>query len=198
MYDRIMAVSLRMSQMAVWVGGALILFAALMVTTDVLSRKVFGISLGGSDEISGYLFAISTALAFPFALLHRANVRIDALYVHFPGRLRAALDIVGLSFLALFAGFVTWRGIELVLTTWKNGSHSITPLQTPLILPQSLWLAGWLLFCVTIALLLYGMISAFLRGRLDRVQSLGGALSMEEEIEGETEGVLPQHQPKEA
>lgn len=185
MYDRIYAIGLRFSQLAVWAGGVMMLFAAVMVTGDVIARRFLGITMGGSDEISGYLFAISTALAFPYALLHRVNVRIDALYVHLSRRVRAVLDIVGLILLALFVGMVTWRAILMVAVTWERGSRAITPLQTPLIVPQSLWLAGWLLFCTAVALVLYGTISSFLCGRLDRVQSLGGALSMEDEIEQE-------------
>lgn len=42
------------------------------------------------------------------------------------------------------------------------------------------------------ALVLYGTISSFLSGRrLDRVQSLAGALSMEEEIEHELPTTVP-------
>jgi TRAP-type C4-dicarboxylate transport system permease small subunit len=169
------------------------LFAAFMVSADVLSRRLLGLTMGGSDEISGYLFAISTALAMPYALLHRANVRIDALYMHLPARLRAILDLFGIGLLAIFAGAVTWRAALSLSVTWVNGSRAITPLQTPLIVPQSMWFAGWLLFCLCLALVLYGMITATLRGDLARVQKLGGALSVEEEIEEEAPGVTSHH-----
>ena len=77
----------RFARYTVWAGGVLMLVAAVVVTLDVLQRKVShltGLSISGSDEISGYLFAISTAWAFSFALLHRANVRVDALYLVLP------------------------------------------------------------------------------------------------------------------
>lgn len=165
-------------------------FAAFMVTIDVLCRKLLGISLAGSDEISGYLFAISTAFAFPFALLQKANVRIDVAYLQCPRRIRALLDLLGIALLTVFALVVTWRAILMVGVTWENNSHSITPLHTPLIIPQSLWLLGWILFCFTLLFVFYGMISAFLRGRLDELQALGGATSMEEEIMEETSGLI--------
>lgn len=177
---------LRLSQIAVWIGGALMLLAALMVSVDVISRKLFGVTMGGSDEISGYLFAISTAFAFPYALLCRANVRIDVVYAKLPALLRGLADIVALALLSGFAAVVTWRIFATVQVTWTNGSHSITPLRVPLIVPQSLWLAGWILFCVTLAVLLYSVCAAWARGDAGRVQELGGALSMEEEIEEET------------
>ena len=186
MLDQSLEAAFRMSRMAVRFAGALILFSALMVCADVLSRRILGVTMSGSDEISGYLFAIATALSMPFALLHRANVRIDAAYTLFSPKLRYALDLFGLVLMTVFAAFVTWRAALAVEVTLTNGSRAITPLQTPLILPQSAWLSGWLL-------LMAALIAAGLRGDLDRARQIGGIPSVEEEIEGETAGVLPTH-----
>lgn len=93
--------------------------------------------------------------------------------------------------MALFAGIVTWRALATVALTWSTDAHSITPLHTPLILPQGLWVTGWVLFCLTLLCLLGGMITALMRGQFDRLQALGGALSMDEEIEEELQGVRP-------
>lgn len=185
MFDALYAIAFRYARFAVWAGGAMMIFSALMVSTDVLARRVFGVTMGGSDEISGYLFAVATALAFPYALLHRANVRIDALSSFFPPRVRAALDIFGVTMLSVFAGAVTWHAALSVMVTWENGSRSITPLQTPLIVPQAFWLTGWILFCICLGLVLFGMILATLRGDLAKANMLGGTLSMDEEISGE-------------
>ena len=95
--------------------------------------------------------------------------------------------------MTVFASFVTWRAALAVGVTWTNGSRAITPLQTPLILPQSAWLAGWLLLCVCLLLVMAALIAAGLRGDLDRARQIGGIPSVEEEIEGETAGVLPTH-----
>lgn len=189
MYEKVLACAFRVSQIAVWVGGSMMLFAAFMVSADVLSRRLFGITMAGSDEVSGYLFAVSTALAFPYALLHRANVRIDAVYVFLPQAIRTLLDIVGVSLLGLFAGVVTWRAGLTLEVTWQNGAHSITPLQTPLILPQSFWFAGWILFCACIALVLLGLVSAALSGNAAKANRLAGAPSVDDEVEGETAGL---------
>lgn len=197
MHATLMAVAFRLSRYAAWAGGGMILFAALMVSVDVLCRRLLGVTMSGSDEVSGYLFAISTAMAMPYALMLRANVRIDALYTHLPARLRAALDLLGIGLLAVFAGIVTWRAVLTVQVTWDNGSRAITPLQTPLIVPQSLWLAGWVLFCLCLVLVIWGMAAALMRGDLARARALGGVLSVEEEIEEETVGVIPHRTVKE-
>lgn len=196
--DRLLETAQRLSRTAVRIGGAMILFSALMVCTDVLSRRLFGVTMSGSDEISGYLFAIATTLSLPYALLHRANVRIDAAYTLMPPKLRYALDLFGLALMGIFAAFVTWRAALAVQMTWVNGSRAITPLQTPLILPQSAWLVGWLLLCLCLLLVMVAMIAAGMKGDLDRANRIGGIPSVEEEIEEETAGVLPHRTMKEA
>ncbi|MCZ6552510.1 MAG: TRAP transporter small permease subunit, partial [SAR324 cluster bacterium] len=84
MLDRLLEKTHRLSRVAVWVAGALLIFAAIMVSVDVILRKLFSISMAGADEITGHIFAIGTAWAFTFTLLERANVRIDALHQLFP------------------------------------------------------------------------------------------------------------------
>lgn len=174
----------------VWVGGSMMIFAAFMVTIDVILRKTIGFTFGGADEISGYLFAIATAWAFPFTLLHRANVRIDALYTHLPARLQAFLDLFGTSLLALFIGLLSWRAGVLTLDSFSYGARSITPLQTPLFIPQALWLIGLILFFATLILVIITCIAALARGDLETVHKRAGALSVKEEIEGETAGLI--------
>lgn len=191
MVDNMLALALRLARYCAWAGGGMILFAAFMVTFDVLARRLFGVTMSGSDEISGYLFAIATALSLPYALFMRANVRIDAAYNLLPRSLRFAMDVFGLLLFMGFAMMVTWRIAMTVQVTWANGSRAITPLQTPLILPQSFWLAGWVLFCICLLLLLIGTLRAGLRGDLAAAGLLSGVPSVEEEVAEGTAGVLP-------
>ena len=165
------------------------IFASVMVTFDVLIRKFFNTTLGGADEISGYLFAIATSWALPFAFLRRANVRIDALYVHLPRIACAVVDLLGATLLAVFAVALTWRGLALVADSVAIGARSVTPLHMPLVLPQSFWLAGWVMFSLCLLLVVFGIVRALVRGDLRTVHRLAGAMSVEEEIEDEGIGV---------
>ena len=185
MLDRLLGINERIAHLAVWVGGALMIFAACMVTLDVLLRKFLSVTLGGADEISGYLFAIATVWAFSYAALHRVNVRIDALYTHFPRPLRAALDLLGLALLTGFVLLLTWRAALLFTDTVENWSRSITPLQTPLAIPQSLWLAGLLLFSFTLVLIMTASVVAIIRGDIAKMQRLIGVRTVSEEVEVE-------------
>ena len=189
MLDRLLKINERVAHVAVWVGGTLMIIAACMVTVDVLLRKFLSVTLGGADEMSGYLFAIATVWAFSYAAHHRVNVRIDALYTLFPRPLRAVLDLLGLTLLTGFVLLLTWRAALLFADTVANWSRSITPLQTPLAIPQSLWLAGLVLFSFTLLLILTASAVAFLRGNLTKVARLAGVRTVTEEVEEEKSAV---------
>jgi TRAP-type C4-dicarboxylate transport system permease small subunit len=173
------------SRFAVWIGGAMLIFAALMVTVDVAIRASFGKSMGGSDEISGYLLAVSTSWAFAYALLHRVNVRIDAVYLLLGRGIRALLDVLGLLFLTGFILMVTWRAIQLLIHSSTYWAKSITPMQTPLAIPQFFWVIGLVLFAVTLVVVLLRCVLALLSRDPDAVLRVAGARSQTEELEEE-------------
>jgi TRAP-type mannitol/chloroaromatic compound transport system permease small subunit len=173
------------SRIAVWIGGAMLFFAAFMVTIDVLIRATTGRSMGGSDEISGYLLAISTSFAFSYALLHRINVRVDALYLTLRRPLQAILDVCGLLILTGFVIIVTWRAIELFTHSATYWAKSITPMQTPLAVPQFFWVAGFVLFTASLIAVLLRCVIALSRRDLETVAKLAGARTQIEEVDEE-------------
>ena len=107
----------RISRWGVWGGGILTLLSAGLVCFDVIVRKLFSISIGGSDELSGYAFAISTTWSFALVVLERANVRVDVFYQYFSVRIAAILDWLSLVALALFLTMLTRYAYEVVATS---------------------------------------------------------------------------------
>jgi TRAP-type C4-dicarboxylate transport system permease small subunit len=183
--DRALTAADWLSLRAVWAGGALLLAAALTVSVDVIARKLFAVSLGGADELSGYAFAIGSAWAFPFALLRRANVRVDALYQHLPARLCALLDILALAALGVFAVFLARYAWDVMATSWSLASRSNSALKIPLWIPQALWVAGLLLFLATLALMLARALRALAGGDWAWIHARLGARSVVEEAADE-------------
>lgn len=172
----------RLALLAVWIGGAALMLAALMVTIDVISRKLFGITMSGSDEITGYVFAGATTWAYAHCLLTRSNIRIDALYNVFPMRLRAVLDILGLSLLQLYMAYLTVKGLEMLATSWARDSVAVSVLATPLWIPQAVWATGLIFFNLTLAFLIAHALVAFAVGGSAAVQALAGTRTVQEEI----------------
>ena len=179
----------RISQLAVWVGGAALLAAALMVTVDVLSRKIFNITMSGSDEYSGYVFSATTTWAYSYCLLHRSNVRIDALYNYLPRKVTAILDVVGLLLLFYFMSIMTYYAMVSFVDSWVNNSVSITTLGTPQWIPQLFWVAGLILFFVTLIFVAVYSIIALLQRNWDLVARVAGVPSIAETMQEETHGI---------
>ena len=185
MLEKTLFFSERLSRGLVWVGGILIIGSALLVTLEVFLRKLFNISLGGADEISGYAFGVATALGLSFALFERAHIRVDALFPFFPRWLRISSNYLGLALLVGFAGVIAAMAWSLVGDTISHGSRSITPLRTPLALPQIPWLFGWLFFVFCGVLIGLVALLRQVRGDAAGADRLIGVKSVEEQIEDE-------------
>ena len=179
----------KLSRLAVWIAGAALLLAAIMVTGDVLSRKFLGVTMSGSDEISGYIFAGGTTWAYSYCAIHRSNIRIDALYNLLPKLTRAVLDVVGLTLLFVYMGLLTVSGWEVFVTSWEKNSVAISTLATPLWIPQMFWISGLIMFMITLSFLIIYSGFALVTGQIDTVQQVAGTMSVEEEIQEETHGI---------
>lgn len=165
------------------------MLSAIMVTVDVLCRKYLNVTMSGSDEITGYVFAGATTWAYAYCLLHRSNIRIDALYNLLPVSLRAVMDIVGLIALLIFMGFFTEKAVSVFTDSWENNSVSATTLITPLWIPQIVWLTGLIFFNITLIFLIVYTILSFITGGPTAVQKLAGTRSVREEVVDETKGI---------
>ena len=175
----------RLTQWGVWFGGALILLAALLIGVDVVLRKFFTRSIGGADELAGYALAIGSAWGFAAALVERAHIRIDSLYILFPSWLRVALDLAGLLLLIGFFALIAWHGSGVVMQSWVSGSRSQSDLQTPTVIPQLIWIAGLIMFVVVGIVLLASALARLRVGDLASVARSIGTRSAEEEVEEE-------------
>lgn len=184
---RLLRLAETLSRIAVWVGGALTLAAVFLIVYDILVRKFFNITVGGADEISSYVFAISTSWALAFVVLQRANVRVDVLYERLPVRVSAFLDWLSLVALGVFMVFLTWHAWSVAETSFVRNAAANTPLATPLWIPQGLWVLGLVWMCVVLALMLARASVAFVTGDLAAVKTLCGVRSTREEAE---EGAL--------
>jgi TRAP-type mannitol/chloroaromatic compound transport system permease small subunit len=153
----------------------------LLITVDVLLRKVAGRGIGGADELAGYGFAISTSWAFAFATLQRAHVRVDVVYQHLPVRVAAAIDWLCLVAFAVFFAYLARFGFEVVQQSFAQGSRANSTLGTRLWLPQALWFLGIAWMCLVAGLLLLRAGSALVRGDLAIVQRWAGVRSSQQE-----------------
>lgn len=186
MFAVIHAKFLGVSRVATWVGGGALLLAAIMVTLDVISRKVLGFTISGSDEISGYVFAAGTTWAYSYCLLTRSNIRIDAFYNMLNARPKAILDIIGLLLLLYYIYLLTANAFGMFLDNVEYMSSAQTTLATPLWIPQIFWLSGLCFFLLSLIFLTVYCFSALVKGDWATIHRIAGVKSVEEEISEET------------
>jgi TRAP-type C4-dicarboxylate transport system permease small subunit len=175
-------------------GGALIFSAAIVVSIEIVIRKLFSISIGGADELSGYALAIGTAWALGAALIERLHIRIDSLYLLLPIVLRALHDVVGLLAFVVVFGLIAWHGIGVVEQSIVAGSRSMSGIETPLALPQGLWLIGMALFLATGVMLLVRSLGRLARGNVEGVIGDIGVRTAEEEALDEVRAAEAVHE----
>jgi TRAP-type C4-dicarboxylate transport system permease small subunit len=184
-----------LARVAIWIGGALLFAAAAVVSAEVVLRKGLGTLLGssfvfsGSDEISAYLFAVGTSLSMAHALVTRGHVRIDALYGHLGRRTRIVLDLLALIVLGIFLAAVLERSWDVASTSYVEQIRSNTPLRIPLAWAQLPWFFGFALFGVALVLAVLRTLLALLRGDYATAAATSSAVTQDEEVESELEGL---------
>jgi TRAP-type C4-dicarboxylate transport system permease small subunit len=157
---------------------------------DIVARRLFGHSVQGVTELGAYLLAIVSAFGFSSALLQKAHSRVDFFFPRMPSFLIAVLNLAAAVLLFGLAALSVWQGWHVLDESLLFDSRASTPLQTPMWIPQGLWLAGLAVFAgVTGACAVHALI-LFVRDR-PRLNALYGPLSLEGQIAVETQGTLP-------
>jgi len=168
----------RMTAIAV---GLMFFCCACLVLLDILLRRV-GSSLGGTDEIAGYVMAIGVAWGMAFTLVELAHVRIDFLRGILASRIRVSMDLFSMFSLAATISIIAVQCWPVLATTLKNGSRANTPLETPLALVQIPWMLGWVWFAVTSWLTLMAAFMLLAKGEFDKVENTIGVFPEVEEF----------------
>ena len=187
---RLQSIAAGVSRAGALVGGAMLLAAAVTICIDVFLRYAFARTVGGADELAGYALAIAGAWGLSMALLSRSHIRIDTVYVRVKSRaVRAALDVLSVAAFAVFAALVAWHGWGVLRLSYESGSRSQSALETPLAIPQAVWLAGLAFFVAVALLLLARALVAWARGDLDGLFRLIGSKSATMEAKEEIAAV---------
>ncbi|MBL8358971.1 MAG: TRAP transporter small permease subunit [Rubrivivax sp.] len=183
---RLFDIGTGVSRALAWLGGAMLLVSAALISLDVVFRAAFKLNIFESFELSTYAFAISTSLGMSYALVTRAHIRIELLYVKMPLKGRAWLDVAACTGLAVcLCVLLYWAG-QLVMSNWAGGARSNSALAIRLAWPQGLWLLGLAWFALLA--LLYAVVGLWqcLRGRHEAVHERLGVASLKQEIDAST------------
>ncbi|WP_249975512.1 TRAP transporter small permease subunit [Vreelandella olivaria] len=155
----------------------------LLIGYEILARRLLGHSVQGVDELGGYILAITSAVGFSAALMHRMHTRIELGLSRFPVAIQACLNGVAIL---LLAGFTVFMLLQ-VWGTWQSsiayGSRASTPLQTPLWIPQGLWMLGVALFAFVATAMLIHSLWLLVRANYQTLNDCYGPPSLQDEVE---------------
>ena len=147
-----------------------------------MTRWLLGVSIPGSHEIPKYLFAISTSWAFGWTLIKRGNIRIDVIRGKLNHPVRALFDVINLLALGGFLGLLGLRAVSVVAESASSKSISVTPLATPLVIPQTLWAFGFLIAIGIWVVLIWRVLLCIRRADWQAVTDVAGPASEESEV----------------
>lgn len=143
----------RISLWLAWVAGSIILFGcAVPICLDVVSRALTGSTLVESFEVSGYALAACIGLGMGYTVTTKANIRVDILTAKLPNSLRRPVDLIASCSLAATAVALAYFTFDVLYDSWKLDARSVSTLQVPLVIPQSIWWMG-LVWFATVAVL---------------------------------------------
>ena len=163
------------------VAGAAIAVLAALISIDIIGRDFFGASIQGTDELGGYVLAFVGSLGMALTLLRRGHPRIEIFFRFFPRVLRDGLHVLAQVAMACFAVFMAWHAWGELQTTLRFGAITNTPLQTPLWVPQGVWVIGMVFFAVTACLASLHALALLFTDR-PAIEGRYGAPTVEEEV----------------
>lgn len=171
----------RIMRMLALGAGYVLLVQAVVTAVEIVVRKLFNHSFQGVDELGGYALAIAGSIGFGYAVVTCAHTRIDLVLSKLPLVLRAVLHMLAGVVLSAVAFGMFWYGLRSLRQSLDYGAISTTPLQTPLWIPQSIWVVGLALFVVVSLIGVLRGARLFARGDFAGIENQMKAKSQEQQ-----------------
>ncbi|MEI6836971.1 MAG: TRAP transporter small permease [Alcaligenaceae bacterium] len=155
------------SRRAMWVAGFCYLLITVLICFDIFARKLLGFSTESTTELTGYLMAVGMSWGLAGTLFERGHVRIDVLVQRMSLRVRVWLHLASLLALVVSTGFYVYGAISIAKDSFAFNATDLTTIRTPLVLPQGIWAAGFVLFLLAALALTLRSVAQLTRGDLD-------------------------------
>lgn len=176
--------------------GVFFVLLSFIVTLETLLRRIFQYSIQGADELSGYVLALGSTLAFTVALIGRTHIRVDLFYKTLGPRLKAYFNVLAIFSLAVFGVFLTWAAWVVLDDSLTYGSTAPTSWATPMVYPQAAWIAVLLLFAITALTFFIRALRYLSRGELSQLNREFSPRSASDELEEELQSIQERSENK--
>ncbi|MEI7569604.1 MAG: TRAP transporter small permease [Alcaligenaceae bacterium] len=169
------------SRRAMWVAGFCYLLITVLICFDIFARKLLGFSTESTTELTGYLMAVGMSWGLAGTLFERGHVRIDVLVQRMSLRVRVWLHLASLLALVVSTGFYVYGAISIAKDSFAFNATDLTTIRTPLVLPQGIWAAGFVLLLLAAFALTLRSVAQLTRGDLDTMDRALMARTYEDE-----------------
>ena len=169
------------SRRAMWVAGFCYLLITVLICFDIFARKLLGFSTESTTELTGYLMAVGMSWGLAGTLFERGHVRIDVLVQRMSLRVRVWLHLASLLALVVSTGFYVYGAISIAKDSFAFNATDLTTIRTPLVLPQGIWAAGFVLLLLAALALTLRSVAQLTRGDLDTMDRSLMARTYEDE-----------------
>lgn len=140
------ALGLAWDRVELFIGGLFLSLSVILVVTEIVGRRLFSVSMVGSDEIAAFAVIWSVFFTASLAVKKNIHVRIDVIFTLVPPFVGRYLDLAGTVLSLLFTSYLTWAGWSLVRESWMLGEVTMTMLRLPLWVPHLIMpIGGFLL-----------------------------------------------------
>ena len=172
-----------------WVAGFCYVLNAVLICFDIFSRKFLGFSTESTTELTGFLMAVGKSWGLAGTLFERGHVRIDVLVQRMPLLVRVLLHLASLLALLVSTGFYVYGAVSIANDSFAFNATDLTTLRTPLVVPQGVWAAGFVLLLLAALALALRAVGQFMRGDLDAMDRALMARTYEDEAAETLEAV---------
>lgn len=120
-----------LSTYGAYLAGAMLFAMTVLTFVDVASTQIGKLTSGllkpviGGQELDALMMGILVAFGLAYTAKHKAHIRVDALLMYAPDRLKRWFDILAYSVSCVFYLIIAWQGS---LNAWSNfDSRSASP-----------------------------------------------------------------------
>lgn len=136
--------------MSLWTGKvpSFLIYALIgVIVYSVIMRYAFHNPLNWAIELSCFVCGTFWIMAGAYALVTKAHIRVDILYVRLSLRGKAIMDVITFPLFILFITILVWKGIDFFLWSLSHQEHSASMWGPPIyplkiIIPVAAFLVG--------------------------------------------------------
>lgn len=119
------------------IAGFTMIFAVILILTEVIVRTVFNSTIYITQEYTGYFMVAITLFGLAYTLKEKGHIRLTFLHkIIKPGRGRTILDIYAFICGLIIFIILTYATTNFFLSTYQSGTTSMHITKTHLAIPQ--------------------------------------------------------------